>query len=93
MRRPITIWKDAYEIRIKNRRIIVKKLEDSSWNIEFVVLHHKEVNIAQYDNVISHGDYHICRTLLRVTEETMQHLISGYYHFQKAHFPNQTPIL
>jgi hypothetical protein len=89
MRKPITIWKDAFTIKMKNRRTVVRRLENGDWRFMFKSLQIGKVKKKHFDNVKSRGNKHICITFLQLSNEATENIISGYLQFVSAHkLPN-----
>jgi hypothetical protein len=85
MRKPIIIWKDAFTVKMKNRRILARRLENGDWRFMFTALHTGKVKKKHFDTVKSRGNKHVCITRLQLSNEATENIVAGYLHFANAH--------
>lgn len=77
----LTICKNGYIIRLHNRRIEVRRMENGNWFFAFYAFFKGSVIEDHYNKVISRGDKHICVTYLALSNESWLHILASYSEF------------
>ena len=89
MRPKATLWKDAFVVKMHNRRIVAKQ-KKHGWFVTIVKLWKEPVKDAHFDKVIRRGSCAITIKYLNLSEEALLCLSEGFLAFKHAH-GNLTP--